>query len=413
MKLALRYWLVAALSVATMAAKDSCVECHSGLEGPLAAPAAGYKNDVHARFGFSCADCHGGDRNVDDPAAAMSRARGFIGKPARTAIPRLCARCHADAALMHKYNPQERVDQYALYLTSTHGRRIAAGDTAAAVCTDCHGMHGIREVKDGQSPVYPLHLPETCGRCHSDAKYMATYKIPTNQLAEYRKSVHWQALQQRGDLSAPSCASCHGNHGATPPGVGSIAAVCGTCHVMMENLYNKSPHQAAFAGMTAGGCVVCHSNHAVLRPSDKMLAGPNSVCSQCHEAASSAGVAAAQMAASLEKLEAAMSRSDTILTEAARSGMEVSDAVLRENDAQEALVKARVAVHAFSAGAVSEPIGQGLKITAETWRAGQQALAERNRRRVGLGFSLLTILVVIGALWRAIRKLESPSNLGG
>jgi cytochrome c553 len=23
----------------------------------------------------------------------------------------------------------------------------------------------------------------------------------------------------RGDLSAPTCSTCHGNHGATPPGV--------------------------------------------------------------------------------------------------------------------------------------------------------------------------------------------------
>ena len=72
----------------------------------------------------------------------MSRA-GIYGQPARTAVPKLCARCHSDAALMHKFGPQERVDQYAQYLTSVHGKRIAAGDTAAAVCTDCHGVHGI------------------------------------------------------------------------------------------------------------------------------------------------------------------------------------------------------------------------------------------------------------------------------
>jgi hypothetical protein len=382
------------------------VGCHSALEGALSAPAEGYANDIHGRFQFSCSDCHGGDRSADDPTVAMNRARGFTGKPSRAAIPQLCARCHADAALMHKYNPQERVDQYALYLTSTHGKRIAAGDTAAAVCTDCHGVHGIREVKDGQSPVHPLRLPSTCARCHSDPKHMAKYQIPTNQLAEYQKSVHWEALQKRGDLSAPSCASCHGNHGATPPGVSSVAAVCGTCHVLMENLYNKSPHQAAFAAMNARGCVVCHTNHAVLKPSDKMLAGPGAVCSQCHEAASPGGIAADEMAGSIQKLEAAIAGSDAILSDAARSGMEVSEALLRQNDANEALVKARVAVHAFRAAAVSEPVGQGLKTAAETHQAGQQALLERNRRRIGLGVALVTILIVIGGLWLAIRRLE-------
>ena len=186
-----------------------------------------------------------------------------------------------------------------------------------------------------------------------------------------------------------------------------MAAVCGTCHVLMENLYNKSPHQAAFATMTAGGCVVCHMNHAVLKPSDKMLAGSDSVCSQCHEAASPGGIAAAEMAGSIKKLGDAIAGSDAILADAARSGMEVSEGLLRQNDAKEALVKARVAVHAFRAAAVSEAVGQGLKTAAETHQAGQQALLERNRRRVGLGIALVTILIVIGGLWLAIRRLEN------
>jgi hypothetical protein len=74
-------------------------------------------------------------------------------------------------------------------------------------------------VKDSRSPVHPLRLPETCARCHADSTHMAKYKLATNQFEDYRKSVHWEALAQRGDLSAPSCASCHGNHGAhAPPG---------------------------------------------------------------------------------------------------------------------------------------------------------------------------------------------------
>ncbi len=145
---------------------------------------------------------------------------------------------------MHRYAPQQRVDQYAQYQTSVHGKRIASGDTAAAVCMDCHGVHGILEVKSPLSPVYPLQLPETCARCHADPQHMAKYKIPTNQYSDYRKSVHWEAVEKRGDLSAPTCASCHGNHGAAPPGVNSVAAVCGTCHVMMEELYDKSPASA-------------------------------------------------------------------------------------------------------------------------------------------------------------------------
>jgi hypothetical protein len=408
---ALRIWLLASLStLAAFGARDSCAGCHSSLSGALQSPAAAFRDDIHRRTGFSCADCHGGDREAGDPQAAMNRSKGFVGRPPRAEIPRLCARCHADAALMHRYAPQQRVDQYAQYQTSVHGKRIASGDAAAAVCTDCHGVHGIREVRSPLSPVHPLRLPGTCARCHADPKHMAKYKLPTNQYTDYTRSVHWEAVEKRGDLSAPTCASCHGNHGATPPGVNSVAAVCGTCHVVMEGLYDKSPHKPVFESMGAAGCVACHGNHAVLKPSTKMLAGPEAVCSQCHEATSKGGVAAAQVAGLILKLDAAVKRSDAILAQAARSGMEVSEAALRENDAHESLVKARVAVHAFDPAAVEEPVREGLKIAAGTYLAGQQALEERQRRRLGLGVSLVTIVVTLAGLWLAIKRLEEPAR---
>jgi len=387
-------------------AKDSCVECHSVMDGKLQAPATAFANDVHRRRGFSCADCHGGDRNADDPQAAMSRAKGFAGKIARTAVPALCARCHSDANLIHKYLPQQRVDQYAQYQTSVHGKRLAAGDAAVANCVDCHSVHDIREVKDPQSPMHPLRLPETCARCHSDAAHMAKYKIPTDQLAEYRKSVHWQALARRGDLSAPNCASCHGNHGATPPQVASVADVCGSCHALIEDLYNQSPHRPAFAAMGAAGCVTCHGNHGVLKPSPAMLAGDKAVCTQCHEADSAGGKAAVAMAGLINGLGTALDRSDETLQRAARSGMEVSEAVLRQQEARQTLVKARVAVHAFRVGAVSEPAKAGLALTAETRRAGEGALKERDLRRLGLAASLIAIAATIIGLWLAIRQIE-------
>lgn len=189
-----------------------------------------------------------------------------------------------------------------------------------------------------------------------------------------------------------------------------MAAVCGTCHVLMEDLYAKSPHQPAFAKMGIGGCVVCHSNHAVLKTSSRMLSGPDAVCSQCHNAASAGGLAATQMASLNRNLEAALERSDAILRQASSAGMEVSQALLQQNDAREAQVKARVAVHAFEVGAVQKPVSEGLRIAAETYRAGEAALQERQRRRVGLGFSLVTILITLAGLWLAIRRLERPPS---
>ncbi len=394
-------------------AKDSCVECHSALDGGLKTPADRFKNDIHAQAGFHCTDCHGGDREAGDPEQAMSKGHGFAGHIKRTSVPTLCARCHSDAAVMKKFKPQQRVDQMAQYSTSVHGKRLAAGDESVATCIDCHSVHDIRGVKDALAPVYPPRLPDTCGRCHADASHMAGHKLPTTQLAQYRASVHWEALSKGGDLSAPTCASCHGNHGATPPQVISVAAVCGTCHALMEQLYSKSPHQAAFASMGLGGCTVCHSNHEIKKPSIAMLAGKGAVCAQCHDAASAGGSAAAEIAGLIGRLGIALDKSDVILSRARNSGMEVSEAQLQQMEARESLVKARVAVHAFQVAAVKKPIDEGFAMAAKTLRAGEDALKERDTRRVGLGVALLSILLAMAGLWLLIRSLEAKTPQSG
>jgi predicted CXXCH cytochrome family protein len=391
-----------------LAAKDSCLECHSILEGNLQAPAKAFPTDIHSHHGFHCNDCHGGDPNADDPEMAMSAARGFVGKARRSAIPKLCARCHSDATLIHKFRPRQRVDQLAQYQTSVHGKRLAAGDEAVATCIDCHSVHDIRETRDPQSPTYPTRLPQTCARCHADAGHMAKYKIGTAQFADYKTSVHWEALSKGNDLSAPNCATCHGNHGATPPQVGSIAEVCGTCHVVFQELFSKSPHQAAFAEL--GACVVCHSNHAVKRPSDALLAGPDAICSQCHDESSAGGKTAMEMSSLLKSLSDSVQRSDAILERSRSYGMEVSEALLRQGEAKENLVKARVAVHAFRADAVRTPVTAGLAVTTETWKAGEAALRERDYRRLGLSFSLGFILITLGGLWLTIRRIEGKQK---
>ena len=101
-----------------------------------------------------------------------------------------------------------------------HGKRLDAGDPNVPTCIECHSVHDIRAVKDGASPVHPLHIAETCAHCHADSQRMRTYGIPTNQFEEYKTSVHWTALMKSGDLAAPTCASCHGNHGASRPANG-------------------------------------------------------------------------------------------------------------------------------------------------------------------------------------------------
>ena len=406
----LLYWSLSGGAPSAPAA-DSCMTCHSAMEEGAKGPATLIKNDVHFAHGLSCADCHGGDRTSDDPTIAMSKPKGFKGKPARTAIPKFCASCHSNPDFMRKFAPRERVDQYELYQTSVHGKRLAAGDTNVATCIDCHSVHDIRAVKDSMSPVYPLHVAETCSRCHSDKQKMAPYKIPTDQFEEYRSSVHWEAMSKRGDLSAPTCASCHGNHGAKPPEVESVAAVCGTCHVTFEELYEKSVHKAVFSGAGGGGgCIVCHSNHGIHQPSTAMLVGPHAVCSECHDAGTAPAQTAAQMGAWIDALDRALRQSDTVLAHAEESGMEVSEAQMRVTDGREDLVKARLALHAMDPGEMRKPIDAGMAIATETLGAGQAALRERDYRRMGLAVSVILIGIAILAIRFLIRRIESNGN---
>ena len=400
--------LVLALPLrAQPAAQNTCLDCHAALEDNLKRPAELFPRDVHAALGFTCASCHGGDPASLDPQQSMSRPKGFLGKVDRRAVPALCARCHSDATLIHRYAPQERVDQLALYRTSVHGQRLAAGDTKVANCVDCHSVHDIRPVKDAESPVHPLRLPQTCARCHADVEHMKGYKIPTDQFTKYRDSVHWEAVSKRGDLSAPTCATCHGNHGAAPPGVASTARVCGTCHVVFENLFAKSPHQAAFDKMGLAGCVVCHSNHDVKKPPPPEVGvQPHAVCVTCHQQGDRGYEAAAHIRSRLEGLSAALEQADGILKRAESSGMEVSAARVELANGHETFIKARVDLHSFDPAVVDGEADKGLAIARTTYQAGQKALAERDYRRKGLALSLLTIVVTVAGLGLVVRELD-------
>ena len=401
--------VLSAPSLTAAATKDSCVSCHSTLDGKLAAPAKLFDSDIHHQVGLSCADCHGGDP-TDESMDAMSAAHGFRAAPKKTQLPDFCGRCHSDAAFMRRFNPKLRTDQLSQYWTSVHGKRLKQGDVKVAACVDCHGVHNILAVADTRAPVYPTNVPLTCAKCHADAHTMEGYKIRTDQVVRYRRSVHAQVLAQ-GDTSAPTCSTCHGNHGAVPPGVDSVAKVCGTCHVFFAQLFDKSPHHAAFASMGLPGCVQCHSNHEVVMPSDDWVGtGEKSVCVTCHAPGDKGYAAAQKMADDLAKLRAASARVDGVLSSAERSGMEVSSARVELADVNEALIKARVNVHTFDPEEVRKLTDQGVEISQKVYGAGVAALRERDLRRKGLGLSLIFIVFALSGLYLKIREIESRKN---
>jgi hypothetical protein len=146
----------------------------------------------------------------------------------------------------------------------------------------------------------------------SEAKLPDGRPLPVDQQARWSASVHGRALMERGDLFAPTCNDCHGNHGAVPPGVESVTFVCGRCHGREAELLRGSRKHAGFvehneffedesvrgcadcheapeaaAAITGlrelGQCTACHGNHSVGRPTTALLSHlPETPCALCH-----------------------------------------------------------------------------------------------------------------------------------
>ena len=238
----------------------TCEVCHE-------AEASQFSSSAHASAAVTCRDCHGGEATylVDDQqrtAPAFDHGASFSGKPTRFEIPEKCAQCHADVSLMNPYGLP--ADQLMRYRTSGHGKALfEKKNEAAAVCTDCHDVHAIFKANDPRSRTHPLNVPDTCGRCHGDEALMSDHGHSVEIMDEYRASVHGRGLLEAQDTGMPTCATCHGNHAAAPPGVASVNAVCGTCHQQAEQFFLKSPH--AEIGSFAR-CVACHggeNGHAI------------------------------------------------------------------------------------------------------------------------------------------------------
>jgi predicted CXXCH cytochrome family protein len=391
--------------------KNSCLDCHSKLEAELRAPADAFKQDIHQQFGLGCADCHGGNPAQDD--ADKAKDKSFKGAPKRAQIPEFCASCHSNAATMRSFNPNLRVDQLSQYWTSRHGQLLKNGDTKVAVCTDCHGPHGIQSAKYPKSMTFPWNIPQTCGRCHASADYMKDYKIPTNQLDEYEQSVHAKALFEKKDMSAPTCNSCHGNHGAFPPRVKSIASVCRQCHPSTGDLFSQSPHKKAFDEMGMSECEVCHGNHKILRPANEMLGtGEKSVCIQCHESGSKGYQAAADLERIFEALQKQMGQNEDILALAEKKGVEVSQPMFRLQDVKTILVSAKNLTHSLAVEDIREKAGEGEKILAEVQQSGGKALQEAKFRRTGLVIATAFLALFGLALFLKIRDMTKSGSRG-
>jgi predicted CXXCH cytochrome family protein len=385
------------------------MDCHKELEDELSAPVESFEGDIHHQFGLSCADCHGGNPAQED--IDLAKDESFNGIPERSKIPEFCGSCHSDSSYMRRFNPSLRVDQEEIYWTSEHGLLLQKGDTKVAVCTDCHNTHGIQAATHPKSWTFPWNIPQMCGRCHSDASYMKEYNISTSQWDDYKQSVHARALFEKKDLSAPVCNDCHGNHGAIPPEVASIAYVCHQCHPSAGELFSRSPHKAVFDELEISECEACHGNHKILQPTDDMLGtGEKAVCIQCHEPDTRPYQIASRIKEKLDGFIEKIETAESLLEQADRQGVEVSEPKFRLTEANTALVFARNLIHSFSLEEIEEKVEEGEMVADEVIEAGEEALREAKFRKTGLIIATAFIFLLATALYLKIRQITKNTS---
>jgi len=273
---------------------DTCLACHQqqgmatqigGQSLPLTIDTGKFQASVHGTENIACVDCHTNITGFPHPQVTASSTRDFSLEMYPT-----CEQCHKE--------------QYQKVLDSVHQKALAAGNTNAAVCTDCHNPHTQTRLTDKNTGELllgaRLAIPQTCAKCHS-----TIYDT-------YKKSVHGVALTQEGNQFVPTCIDCHGVHNIQSPTTAtfrnSTPYLCAKCHTnetimkqygISTNVLNT--YVADFHGTTVQMfeknypdqptnkpvCTDCHGVHDILRPDDPQagIAFKKNLlikCQQCH-----------------------------------------------------------------------------------------------------------------------------------
>lgn len=379
--------------IGAAAVAEECGVCHPEVR-------VAYAESVHAGEAVACTSCHGGDGSSRD----VDRAHGgsFRGLTDRRIGPALCAECHASLERMRPYNLP--IDQYAIYQTSQHGRALAAGETRAAICSDCHGVHDVRRVSDPASAAASTRIVETCGGCHGDAGLMEEFGLDPGVAADYVSGVHGRALLEARNTAAPDCTSCHGAHGPAPPGVGDIDKICGSCHTDERRAFRAGAHYEGMLAAALPECASCHSNHAVHSLDTADL---GELCGDCHGGDSAERAVGVEIHSLIESATAEVDAAEELTGSAERSAVRIEDYLSRLEEARTLLTEARSAVHAVSAGEV-ELFARRARSIGEEVQIEIHEKIDRSEAYIGLAVFWFYLATTLAILFAYRRRLGRP-----
>ncbi|MBT7601885.1 MAG: ammonia-forming cytochrome c nitrite reductase subunit c552 [Anaerolineae bacterium] len=255
---------------------DECLACH-GEQGMtitleseeillLSVDAGKFANSVHNLEEVACVDCHTDITEYPHPELVAHTLRELS-----LDLYTSCKECH--------------LEEYDKTLDSVHQQYLAAGDTNAAICTDCHNPHTQARMTHPLTGeillLEKVKIPETCARCHN-----TIYET-------YKDSVHGENLTEKYNQDVPSCTDCHGVHDIHDPRTTEFKVnspgLCASCHTdsdIMEK-YDISTdvldsYVADFHGATLTlfekryvdqdtnkpVCFDCHGIHDIKSPDD-------------------------------------------------------------------------------------------------------------------------------------------------
>jgi len=271
----------------------ACLACHSqpgfssslpsGESLLLTIDAGHFDDSVHKSL--SCTDCHPDISTFPHPDLKAKSLREVSMQ-----FYTICQNCH--------------LEQYDKTLDSVHQKMLAAGNTNAAICTDCHNPHMQTQLTDPSTgellPDARVQIPMKCARCHR-----AIYD-------QYKASVHGSALIGDGNLDVPTCIDCHGVHNIQDPTTAAFRVysplICSKCHTNPEIMDKYgiptqvlNTYVADFHGTTVTlfektspdqvtnkpVCFDCHGVHNIKRVDDPqyglaMKENLLAACNKCH-----------------------------------------------------------------------------------------------------------------------------------
>ncbi len=248
----------------------------------------------------ACWDCHG--------AHGVLRSSERLSSVHRMNLATTCMNCHTDVDLI-KQHEILKDEPIKLYRGSVHGRVTEEGSYLAATCSDCHNAmspdgtrtaHRILSPADPDSTINHFNIPQTCAACHRGAT------------EDYWEGIHGQ-LARRGEVDAPVCTHCHGEHGIlpasdlrSPVSAARLAqATCAPCHesASLNERYGVPAgslksyvdsyhgHKRQAGNVNIANCASCHGSHRILPSTNpRSPIHPDNLqytCGECHPGISS------------------------------------------------------------------------------------------------------------------------------